>query len=325
MDLQQRTRRFGIGVILCAIFFRLYLAGVPQAVAHRLIQIPSDPLPIYLETGRNVRFSASLEPVFDHVRESPAPWIPEENKPVFSAADAEWVEVTYQCSLRPDFGELMEKPLTWDLKEEVPTVLILHTHTTESYTQSEERYIPSSSYRTLEENHNMLCIGDAVADILRRNGIVVLHDRQVNDYPSYNGSYTRARETIGEYLQQYPSIQLVLDLHRDASDNGGSQLKTLAQVDGETAAQLMLVVGTNYDAWQENLALAAKLHAQLERENPGIMRPISLRAQRFNQDLSPGALLIEVGAAGNTRSEAMRAAEELAEAICVLSEGTNRQ
>ena len=148
----------------------------------------------------------------------------------------------------------------------------------------------------------MLCIGDAVANILRSHGIGVLHDRQVNDYPSYNGSYTRARETMAEYLNQYPSIQLVLDLHRDASDNGGNQLKTLAQVDGEPSAQLMLVVGTNYDAWQENLALAAKLHAQLERENPGIMRPISFRSQRFNQDLSPGALLIEVGAAGNTRA-----------------------
>ena len=322
MDLRQKTRRFSTWVILCAIFFRLCLAGFPQRIADRLTQIPPAPIPIYLETGRNVRFSASLGMFSRHARESPAPWLPEEEKPAFSAADGELVEVTYLCSLRPDFGALMEKPLTWDLKAEVPTVLILHTHTTESYTQSEEMYIASSSYRTLEEDHNMLSIGDAVAEILEKNGIGVIHDRTVHDYPSYNGSYTRTRETMTAYLRQYPSIQLVLDLHRDASGSGGKQLRTLATVDGEASAQLMFVVGTNYDAWQENLALAAKLHVQLERQSSGIMRPVSLRSQRFNQDLHPAALLVEVGAAGNTRAEALRAAGELAEAIAALSAGT---
>ena len=323
MDLQQKTGRFGICVILIAIFFRLCLAGFPQIITDHLVQIYAVSLPIYLETGRNVRFSASLGMFSQHVRESPDPWLPEEEKPAFSASDAELVEVTYLCSLRPDFGELLEKPLIWNLKEEVPTVLILHTHTTESYTQSEERYEASSSYRTLEEAHNMLCIGDAVAEILEQNGIAVLHDRQIHDYPSYNGSYTRTRETMGEYLKQYPTIQLVLDLHRDAADSGGKQLRTQTMVDGEVSAQLMFVVGTNYDAWQENLSLAAKLHTWLEQQNPGIMRPISLRSQRFNQDLNPGALLVEVGAAGNTRAEALRAAGELAEAIAAFSAGTN--
>ena len=325
MDLQQKTRRFGICVILIAIFFRLCLTGFPQIIADHLVQIYAVSLPIYLETGRNVRFSASLGMFSRHIRESPVPWLPEEEKPAFSASDAELVDVTYLCSLRPDFGELMEKPLTWNLKEEVPTVLILHTHTTESYTQSEERYEASSSYRTLEEAHNMLCIGDAVAEILEQNGITVLHDRQLHDYPSYNGSYTRARETMGEYLKQYPTIQLVLDLHRDAAGSGGKQLRTRTMVDGEVSAQLMFVVGTNYDAWQENLSLAVKLHALMEQQNPGIMRPISLRSQRFNQDLNPGALLVEVGAAGNTREEAMRAAEALAGAIVVLSEGADNK
>ena len=84
----------------------------------------------------------------------------------------------------------------------------------------------------------------------------------------------------------------------------------------------MVVLGSGFSHWQENLSLALKLCAQLERQHPGITRPIQLRRATFNQDLSPGALLIEVGAAGNTRSEALRAAEELADAIIALSRGT---
>ena len=88
----------------------------------------------------------------------------------------------------------------------------------------------------------------------------------------------------------------------------------------------MIVVGTNsrmpHDTWPRNLSLGLKLHAQLEKQTPGIVRPLCLRPQRFNQDLSPGALLIEVGSAGNSHGEAMLAAQQLAEAIIAISKGT---
>lgn len=99
-------------------------------------------------------------------------------------------------------------------------------------------------------------------------------------------------------------------------------MRTLAHVDGSDSAQLMIVVGTNYDTWEENLSLALKLHAQLETACPGITRPLQLRGQRFNEDLSPGGLLIEVGAAGNSHDEALTAAGELAKAIIALAKGT---
>ena len=99
-------------------------------------------------------------------------------------------------------------------------------------------------------------------------------------------------------------------------------MRTLAQVDGEASAQLMVVLGTNHEHYEDNLSLALKLHARLEQQAPGIMRPLQLRSQRFNQDLSPGALLIEVGAAGNSHGEALTAAEQLAAAIIALSGGT---
>jgi len=99
-------------------------------------------------------------------------------------------------------------------------------------------------------------------------------------------------------------------------------MRTRAEVGGEPSAQLMIVIGTNHEGYEENLSLGLKLHAQLERQAEGIMRPLQLRAQRFNQDLSPGALLIEVGAAGNSHGEARIAAEQLAEAIAALARGT---
>ena len=116
----------------------------------------------------------------------------------------------------------------------------------------------------------------------------------------------------------------MLDLHRDAADTPSGQLRTLAATDAGASAQLMLVMGSSasglkHPNWEQNLSLALKLQAVLERETPGITRSTVLRAQRFNQDLSPGCLLVEVGAAGNTHDEALRAAGKLAEGILALA------
>ena len=134
-------------------------------------------------------------------------------------------------------------------------------------------------------------------------------------------------KAMARHLEENPSICLVLDLHRDASGDTKNQMRTKATVDGAASAQIMFVVGTNgtglkHPNWKENLALALKLQVQMERIASGICRNINLRGQRFNQDKSPGALLVEVGAAGNTREEALRAVEVLAQAILDLSHGT---
>ena len=315
-----------MGAWLIALSLGLRLAGpVSELVKAAEVQA----FLIYLETGRKVRFSPSLEEKSNFVGESSPPLTLHQegfSLPAFSASDAKGVALTDMSGLKPELESLLTRPLDWDLKSENPTVLILHTHATESYLKSGEHYTETAAFRTLSEGHNMLSIGDRVAELLSRQGISVIHDRELHDYPSYNGSYSHARQSIEYYLSRYPSIQLVLDLHRDASGDNDAQLRTLAQVEGENSAQLMIVVGTDaagltHPGWQENMALALKLHVQLERLAPGITRPINLRSQRFNQDLSTGALLIEVGAAGNTREEALRAAEVLARAIAALSQG----
>ena len=172
----------------------------------------------------------------------------------------------------------------------------------------------------------MLSIGDEIARVLEEGGVGVIHDRTLHDYPDYNNSYNLARDTIEGYLEKYPSIQIVLDIHRDASDSPDGQLVTSAIAGGQRSAQLMMVVGTDaggnhHPNWQENLSLALKLTALLEQTNPGISRPIDLRKERFNMDLTAGSLLVEVGAAGNTHSEALIAANALAQSILALQGG----
>jgi stage II sporulation protein P len=322
---QHRAIRMGAAAILCAIVFRLCSSGLPETVVSWLTQPNILAFLTYLETGRNVRFSASQEVFVEYAPESPQPWLPAEPLPRFS--DTALTEMYYSCSLRPDIQALLEKPLSWDLTGEQPTVLILHTHATESYTPAGESYAETSAYRTLDESYNMLSIGALVAELLAEEGITAVQDRALHDYPSYNGSYVDARKAIQEYLEKYPTIRLVLDLHRDAAGTNANQLRTEVEIEGKTSAQLMLVMGTNaagqkHPHWEDNLSLGLKLQAQLETQAPGITRPTVLRAQRFNQDLCPGALLVEVGAAGNTHAEARLAAEQLARAIATLAKGT---
>lgn len=248
----------------------------------------------------------------------------------FTAEDAALVTVWSHCGCQADVEQALLKTLDWDLRQSGPQVLILHTHTTESYTQIDgENYSETESFRTLDEDYNMISIGNRVEEILTENGIEVIHDTQLYDYPSYDGAYDAAREAVEQYLKNNPTIQLVLDIHRDAVENeDGSQWAPTATVDGKTSAQLLFEIGTgceldNNPTWRENFAVAAKLQAQLEKTWPGLCRDIDLRSSRYNQDLLQGFLLVEAGTAGNTHQEALTAAEALAKGILAISQGVN--
>lgn len=338
MDHQKRSLRLGAAAILCALLLRLTASGFFRPVADFFAKPDIAAFLIYLETGRTVRFSPSEEAlqvfayesaVPDFARETVAATQPQENvRPVFAAADVETIKFKNNSGKKYDAAELVTQPLQWDLTAGKPAVLILHTHTTESYTRVEgEDYKESSAFRTLAEDYNMLSVGAHLTELLEAGGITVIHDRELHDYPSYNGSYSHARKALTRMLKEYPSVCLVLDLHRDASADLNNQMRTRATVAGKPSAQIMFVVGTGSTAlqnphWEENLSLALKLQAQLERLAPGICRNVNLRAQRFNQDLHAGTLLVEVGAAGNTREEALTAVEVLAQAILDLAKGT---
>lgn len=322
MDWKQRNIRMCAAVLVSAVLMRLALSGAFLPVVQALEDPRAASFFVYLQTGRVVRslpeeVQAPTEPA-----EAAA-----ESLPSFTAEDAALVPITYSCDQSPDIAGLLATPLDWDLTGDEPSVLILHSHTTESYTQIDgDRYEETSSYRTLDPGHNMLCLGQIVADVLTEAGVGVIHDTSLHDYPSYSDSYSQAAATTKEYLEQYPSIRLILDLHRDAAETASGQMSTSCSVGGQDAAQLMFVVGTdtrlNHPDWEKNLALALKLQVLLEQKNPGICRDLNLSRNRYNQHLGDTALLIEIGAAGNTLSQAKLAAQALGEAIAQLAKGT---
>ena len=332
MEERKEAMTVGILALVLALVVRLISGG-------GLLQPWNGPtalsLLIYLQTGRVVR-PLQTAPTATFPPETQPPQLQQSRPqgvlaPSFSAQDGESVEINDLVDYDPDVESLLLSPLQWNLRQEGPTVLILHTHATESYTkQPGENYTEESDYRTLDASYNMLSIGEELKEILESGGVQAIHDTTLHDYPSYDGSYENARQTIKKYLKKYPSICMVIDLHRDALNfEQDPQLSTTAKVEGVESAQLMLVAGTDvnlsYPNWQENLAFGVKLTAVLEMMYPGITRPIQLRAQRFNLDMTPGSILVEVGANGDSHSQAMTAVRALGRAILALATGANLQ
>ena len=202
----------------------------------------------------------------------------------------------------------------------------MHTHTTESYMKTDsDVYTDAHNARTLEENMNMVRIGNIVAEKLNEAGIKTIHDKTRHDYPEYTGSYSRAAKTICSYTEKYKSIKIVLDLHRDAVSSGESdRVKLVTEINGKPAAQVMLVMGsqsgsvTNFPNWQENLKLALKLQQTFEKMYPTLARPLSLMPKNYNESLTNGSLLIEFGTDVNSIDEATYSAEMVGNALADL-------
>ena len=231
------------------------------------------------------------------------------------------LKISNATSFSPDIEALMNEPLGIRLPSEGPQILIIHTHGSEAYTpEAFDRYETSDSFRTQDKEYNVIRVGDELASELEQFGLRILHDREIYDYPSYTGSYSRSGAAVDQYLAEYPGIAIVIDLHRDALGSGDVVYKTMANLQGETSSQLMLLVGTGENGlyhpyWQENLKLALRLQAAAERSYPTLARPIALKQERYNQQLSPGMLILEVGSNGNTLREALCAVRLFAKAI----------
>lgn len=213
-----------------------------------------------------------------------------------------------------------------------PQILILHSHGSEAYTPAAgTEVVWSGDHRTTDSRYNVVKVGDVMTEVFGEAGISVLHDRTLYDYPSYTGAYDRSLAAIQSYLAQYPSIRLILDIHRDAiADQEGNQYKVVSDLpDGRRAAQMTLVVGSDgsglhHPNWKENLRLAAALQEQVLATYPTLMRPVLLRNSRYNQHASPGSLLVEVGAAGNAPEEAQLAGRLLAQELTALLEARSK-
>lgn len=204
-----------------------------------------------------------------------------------------------------------------------PQILIYHTHGSESYTQSDGRtYTESDPYRTTDCEHNVVRVGEEMARVLREYGFEVVHDTQLHDYPAYSGAYERSGAAVRRWLEQYPTIRLALDVHRDALvGSDGSIYKLITRENGGAAAQVMLVVGTGHQGWEDNLALGVAIQRELLADYITLARPVVLRSGKYNQDCLPGSLLVEVGGHGNTLTEALAGAELFAKSLGQVLKG----
>ncbi|MDO5479521.1 MAG: stage II sporulation protein P, partial [Clostridia bacterium] len=168
------------------------------------------------------------------------------------------------------------------------TVLIVHTHTSESYRPSAAyNYVPTDNSRTEDTDFNVARVGAELTSALSSYGINVIHDSSLNDYPSYNGSYQKTLNLIESHLEKNPSIDIVIDLHRDAMERSdGTKISPVCTVENGKAAQIMLVVGTDQSGlthpnWRDNFSFAVKLQNIINKNFPGLTRPINVRRERF--------------------------------------------
>lgn len=227
------------------------------------------------------------------------------------------VEISNATGYQINSGDMIKAPLSFEIKKDKsPQVLIVHTHTTESYGEFGDR--------NTDTEKNVVRVGAQIKAVLEEEGIGVIHDTTAHDYPSYQGAYNRAYKTITKNLSQYPDIKIVLDVHRDGYVYAdGSRLKMSADVNGESTAQVMIVSGTDAlglenPNWRENLKLGTKIQSAASIMYPSLMRPINLRRERFNMHLTTGSLLIEVGANGNSLEEAIRGGYYFAKALAAV-------
>lgn len=223
-----------------------------------------------------------------------------------------WVQNYTRLSLM-DIDEVLETraQVALDPDEDGPQVLIYHTHATESYEDwDSDIYDIRNKWRSQDNTANMAAVGEVLAQELEKRGIGVIHDVTQHDHPAYNGAYDRSAATIQKYLDEYPTIRVAIDVHRDAVlYDDGSTLKVVQEVNGKKAAQLMVIApcddGTvGVPDWEENFRFAAGFTSAVEKKYPKLMRPVFFCYRNYNLWMTPDSLLFEFGTNGNTLEEA---------------------
>lgn len=187
------------------------------------------------------------------------------------------------------------------LKGDTPQVLIYSTHTSEGYSGG----------------GTVVDVAKALKDNLENTyGIGVVVSDTVHDSPEWYKSYANSRQTAKEMLAAYPDAKLLIDLHRDS---GVSKANSTLNVEGEEMASLLLVVGSNltmeHPNWEQNLATAEKVGACISEVDSHILKGVRVQKGRYNQHLTPNAILLEVGTNLNTLAEAQASTKVVAAAI----------
>lgn len=321
--MELRRRIAALGAVLVAMHICTNAAGC-DSFSQLVLKILTDPRmvqqAISLElTGQFADLDSTPIPSASPTPTSVPTPAPTPTPQILEAIIAGGIRVDNSTDYSIDTAQLLTEGPSVTLQAGHPQILIVHTHSSEAYTMDDfDRYESSDSSRTQDVNYNVIRVGDVLTEQLRSYGLEVIHDREIYDYPSYTGSYTRCGEAITQYLDKYPSIAIVIDVHRDAIISGDVVYKTVAEDEDTPCAQTMFVVGTNasgleHPDWEENLKLALYLQAAVHLKHPTLQRAVKLVQERYNQQLTTGSLILEVGSNGNTLQEALNAIEFFAE------------
>jgi len=251
----------------------------------------------------------------------------------YTAKDAThaWGRLTARNTTKTQVGRDLSKdfkaPINLELDKSKPAILIFHTHTTEGFEILDRPwYAADWTSRTENGAKSIVRVGEEMAKVLERAGWQVIHDRTIYDR-QYTGAYDKSRAAVLKHLEENPGIIVTLDVHRDAihTDNG-VHIKPVAQIAGKNAAQVMIITGvqegaiTNYPDWEENLRFATKLHMAAEESYPGLMRPLFFAQRKYNMDVTPYSLLLEMGADANTLEEAVYSGRLIGEVLAGMLE-----
>lgn len=216
-----------------------------------------------------------------------------------------------------DVNQLLEIDLTLEQDSQVPQILIYHTHAHEAFVDSREGEIEDT----------VVGMGEVLAEQLRQYGYQVIHDTGVYDLIDgvldRSAAYDHARAAVEQILKKHPTIEVIVDLHRD----GVEGTRFVTEIGGKPAAKIMFFNGISRDAqsqelsWlpneylTENLAFSLQLELLARELYPGFTRNIYLKAERYNLHLRPRSLLVEAGTQLNTVEEERNAMEPLAKLI----------
>jgi len=258
--------------------------------------------------------------------------------PVIYGVDVEEVEMEDNTSEQNQETDIYFDVLPEDVKMEIlgfandapkefhvgvsgPQILIYHTHTTEAYRQTtDDEYVETGAWRTKDELHSVVAVGDVLDQELERYGYKVLHDTTNHEPPSLKTAYDRSLKTMEADLKKQPTISVFIDLHRDAYNNVDAGKKDFVTINGEECARVMFVVGTGekYSVkpnYESNYKLALAVTGELEKIKKGFTRPIRVKTGRYNQQVSDMCLLIEIGHNANSLQQAKNAAKYVALAL----------
>lgn len=202
------------------------------------------------------------------------------------------------------------------------SILIYHTHASESYTQSGAyTYQPSGNFRTMDNSKNVVHLGDLLTKELKDvHGISVTHDTENYEAPDLNTAYSRSLSMLQRRVKENSNFKVFIDLHRDAYDKPGDVI----EADGKRLAKVMFVVGTGEGTggvpmnprpdYKANYALAKAVMDKMNADTPGIAKKVLTKTSRYNQHMG-SSMLIELGYTGNTMEEVENTIPYLARGI----------